>query len=80
MKFYYEQKSYSEKWIAIRLHGMVVRQTPTDEWKERGITEDRDYAILDAEILRATFGIAPSEYKAAKRLTRNNQNLRRPYD
>lgn len=48
----------------------------TDEWKERGITEDRDYAILTTEISRATFGIAPSEHKVSKGLTRKNQNLR----
>lgn len=76
MKFYYEQKGYPEEWIAARLRGMAVRQNLTDEWKERGITEDRDYAILTAEISRATFGIAPSEHKTAKGLTRKNQNLR----
>lgn len=61
MKFYYEQKGYPEEWIAARLRGMAVRQNLTDEWKERGITEDRDYAILTAEISRATFGIAPHD-------------------
>lgn len=54
MKFYYEQKGYPEEWIAARLRGMAVRQNLTDEWKERGITEDRDYAILTAEISRVS--------------------------
>ncbi len=76
MKFYYEQKGYPEEWINARLRGMAIRQNLTDEWKERGITEDRDYAILTAEISRATFGIAPSEHKTVKGLTRKNQNLR----
>lgn len=48
----------------------------TDEWKERGITEKSDYAILTAEISKATFGLAPSDYKMYKGLTKKNQNLR----
>lgn len=48
----------------------------TDKWKERGITEKSDYAILTAEISKATFGLAPSDYKMYKGLTKKNQNLR----
>lgn len=48
----------------------------TDEWKERGITEKSDYAILTAEISKATFGLTPSDYKIYKGLTKKNQNLR----
>lgn len=48
----------------------------TDEWKEGGITEKSDYAILTAEISKATFGLAPSDYKMYKGLTKKNQNLR----
>ena len=44
------------------------RQNLTDEWKERGVTEDRDFAILTAEISKATFGMTPSAYHT--RLTR----------
>lgn len=47
----------------------------TDEWKEGGITEKSDYAILTAEISKATFGLAPSDYKMYKGLTKKNQNL-----
>lgn len=55
---------------------MAIRQNLTDEWKERGITKERDYAILTAEISKATFGLTPSEYKEVKGLTKKNQNLR----
>ncbi|MBQ5996658.1 MAG: hypothetical protein IJL64_02190 [Bacteroidales bacterium] len=48
----------------------------TDEWKKRGITEERDFAILTAEISKATFGMTPAEYKEFKGLTKKNQNLR----
>lgn len=76
MKSLYEQKGYPKDWIDKRLRGMAIRQNLTDEWKERGIVSNRDYAILTAEISRATFGITPSEYKSVKGLTKKNQNLR----
>lgn len=76
MKILYEQKGYPKDWIDKRLRGMAIRQNLTDEWKERGITSERDYAILTAEISKATFGVTPSDYKAIKGLTKKNQNLR----
>ncbi len=56
--------------------GIAIRQNLTDEWKERGIKHEKDFAILTAEISRATFGMTPSEYKKHKSLTKSNQNLR----
>ena len=76
MKELYEQKGYPKDWIDKRLRGIAIRQNLTDEWKERGITEKSDYAILTAEISRATFGLSPSDYKIYKGLTKKNQNLR----
>lgn len=71
----YEQKGYSKDWIDKRLRGIAVRQSLTDEWKERGISNE-GYAILTAEISKATFGMTPAEYKEFKGLTRKNENLR----
>lgn len=76
MKELYEQKGYPKDWIDKRLRGIAIRQNLTDEWKERGITEKSDYAILTAEISKATFGLSPSDYKIYKGLTKKNQNLR----
>ncbi len=76
MKSLYEQKGYPKDWIDKRLRGMAIRQNLTDEWKKRGITEERDYAILTAEISKATFGVTPSQYKEIKGLKQKNQNLR----
>lgn len=76
MKDIYEQKGYPKDWIDKRLRGIAIRQNLTDEWKKRGITEERDFAILTAEISKATFGMTPSEYKEFKGLTKKNQNLR----
>ena len=76
MKELYEQKGYPKDWIDKRLRGIAIRQNLTDEWKERGITEQSDYAILTAEISKATFGMAPFDYKMYNGLTKKNQNLR----
>ena len=77
MKEIYEQKGYPKDWIDKRLRGIAIRQNLTDEWKERGITEQRDYAILTAEISKATFGITPCEYKNLKNLPEKSKaNLR----
>ena len=76
MKELYEKKGYPKDWIDKRLRGIAIRQNLTDEWKKRGITEERDFAILTAEISKATFGMTPTEYKEFKGLTKKNQNLR----
>ena len=57
MKALYEQKGYPKGWIDKRLRGIAIRQNLTDEWKERGIESQTNYAILTAEISRATFGM-----------------------
>ena len=76
MKELYEKKGYPKTWIDKRLRGIAIRQNLTDEWKKRGVSEERDYAILTAEISKATFGMTPAEYKSFKGLTQKNQNLR----
>ncbi len=77
MKQLYEQKGYPKDWIDKRLRGIAVRQNLTEEWKERGITSQNDYAILTAEISKATFGMTPSEYKKHKKLpAKAKDNLR----
>ena len=68
----YKLKGYSEDWIEKRMRGIAIREELTDEWKNRGATEQRDYEILTAEISKATFGITPGEYKKHKRLKREN--------
>ena len=72
----YLAKGYSEEWTALRMRGIATREILTDEWKNRGITETRDYSILTAEISNAAFGMTPSEYKKFKGLDKPNENLR----
>lgn len=76
MRELYREKGYSEEWINLRQRGMAIRDSLTDEWKARGVREGKEYAILTAEISKATFGMNPSEYKQYKGLMRPSENLR----
>ncbi len=68
----YKAKGYSDAWIEKRMRGIAIREELTDEWKNRGAQEQKDYEILTAEISKATFGVTPSEYKKLKGLEREN--------
>ncbi len=74
MKETYIAKGYSEDWIEKRIRGIAVRDELTDEWKKRNVKEEKEFAILTAEISKATFGMTPKEYQKFKGL--NQENLR----
>ena len=76
MREIYKQKGYSDEWIEKRMRGIAVRDELTEEWKKRGVKEQKEYAILTAEISKATFGMTPAEYKTFKELDKPNENLR----
>src|SRR3989338_8293895 len=76
VKEYYKLKGYPKDWIDKRLRGIAIRQELTDEWKDRGVTEETNFAILTNEISKATFGKTVQEYKELKGLKKKNQNLR----
>ena len=68
----YKAKGYPDAWIEKRMRGIAIREELTEEWEKRGIKEAKDFAILTAEISKATFGITPNEYKKLKGLKREN--------
>ncbi len=70
----YKLKGYPDDWIEKRMRSIAIREELTEEWKNRGVKEQKDYAILTAEISKATFGLTPSQYKKVKGL--KSQNLR----
>lgn len=72
----YRKKGYSDEWIEMRLKSIDVRNSLTDEWQNRGISDKKDYAILTAEISKAAFGMTPSEYKAFKGIDKPLVNVR----
>jgi DNA-damage-inducible protein D len=74
LKDIYTAKGYPKEWIDSRMKSIDIRKQLTDEWQQRGVKEGQEYAILTAEIAKATFGLTPSEHKNVKGLER--QNLR----
>ena len=70
----YKLKGYPDDWIEKRMRSIAIREELTDEWKTRGVKEQKEYAILTAEISKATFGLTPADYKKVKGL--KSQNLR----
>jgi prophage antirepressor-like protein len=72
MKELYKEKGYPADWIEKRMRAIAIRDELTDEWRERGIKEQKDFAILTAEISKATFGLTPTQYKDLQGLDREN--------
>ncbi len=68
----YKAKGYSEDWIEKRMRSIAIREKLTEEWNNRGVKEEPEYAILTAEISKAAFGLTPSQYKKLKGLKREN--------
>jgi DNA-damage-inducible protein D len=56
------------------MRSIAIREELTEEWKNKGVKEQKEYAILTAEISKATFGLTPLQYKKMKGL--KNENLR----
>ena len=68
----YRAKGYDEKWIAKRIKGIQDRKELTDVWKENGITEGKEYAILTNEIYKEWSGMTAKEYKEYKGLRKES--------
>lgn len=71
-KHIYEQKGHTEDWIAKRMRGINVRNTLTDEWKDRGAKEGMEFAILTNEIYKGTFEMTAQEIKDYKNITKQD--------
>ena len=69
---YYRTKGYTEGWINQRLQSIEMRKELTDEWKARGIEQEKDYAILTNEMTKAWSGLSVKEYKQLKGLKKEN--------
>ena len=72
MQELYEQKGYPKEWIDKRMRGIAVRQDLTDEWKERGVADNKGFAVLTNEIMDGAFGLKVDQYKRVKGLNREN--------
>ena len=69
---YYRAKGYPEEWITQRMMSIKVRKKLTDEWQDRGITHEKEYAILTDELTKAWSGLTVKEYKSHKGLKKES--------
>ena len=69
---YYRKKGYSDSWIEVRLKGILNRKKLTDVWKENGITENYEYAMLTNEIYKTWSGMKANEYKDFKSIRKES--------
>lgn len=63
---YYRKKGYDDVWIKARLDGILNRKKLTDVWKDGGIKENYEYAVLTNEIYKSWSGMTAKEYKDFK--------------
>ncbi len=68
----YLKKGYSKEWINQRLKSIEVRKELTDEWDQRGVKKEQEYAILTNEITKAWSGFEVKNYKKLKGLKKEN--------
>jgi len=68
----YRSKGFDEKWIAKRIKGIQDRKQLTDIWKDGGITESKEYAILTNEIYKEWSGMTAKQYKSFKGLRKES--------
>ena len=68
----YREKGYPEEWITQRMMTIKTRKELTAEWQDRGITQEKDYAILTNEMTKAWSGLSVQEYKQLKGLKKEN--------
>ena len=68
----YKQKGYPDDWIEKRMRSIAIREELTVEWKAHEVKEQKNYAILTAEIAKATFGYTPAQHKKIKNLKKEN--------
>ncbi len=69
---YYRKKGYTDDWIEVRLKGILNRKKLTDVWKDGGITENYEYAMLTNEIYKTWSGMKANEYKTFKGLRKES--------
>lgn len=75
MRQLYRARGYSDEWIDRRLQGIVIRDELTQEWRERGAEEGRQFAILTDILSRGAFDVSTAEHKQIKQI-KPRENLR----
>ena len=68
----YLKKGYSKEWVDLRLKTIEIRKDLTNEWNERGIKTNNEFAILTDDISFAWAGMRTKDYKKHKDLKKEN--------
>ena len=69
---FYQKKGYSLEWIEVRIKAIIERKKLTNTWKDNGISEEIEFAILTNDIYKEWSGMTASEYKAFKGIRKEN--------
>ena len=68
----YKHRGYTREWINQRLQAISARKELTDEWKDRGVQQGKEYAILTDELTRAWSDMTTRQYKNLKGLKKES--------
>ena len=68
----YRAKGYDEDWIIKRIKGIQDRKKLTDTWRNGGVTEEVEFAILTNDIYKEWSGMTAKEYKEYKGLRKES--------
>lgn len=68
----YLKLGYSKEWVDLRLKSIEIRKDLTNEWQERGIATNEEFAILTDDITLAWAGLKTKDYKKHKSLKKEN--------
>ncbi|MBI2431123.1 MAG: Bro-N domain-containing protein [Candidatus Levybacteria bacterium] len=69
---FYLKRGYSQNWVNQRLKSIEVRKELTDEWEQKGVKENTEFATLTDEITFAWAGMKTKDYKKYKELKKEN--------
>ena len=71
MRFYLK-RGYSQNWVNQRLKSIEIRKELTNEWENRGVKTNNEFATLTDEITFAWAGMRTKDYKKFKELKKEN--------
>ena len=69
---FYLKKGYTLEWIESRIKAIIERKKLTNTWKENGVREGVEYAILTNDIYKEWSGMTAGEYKFYKGIRKEN--------
>ncbi len=69
---FYLKRGYSKDWVNQRLKSIEIRKELTDEWENRGVKGNNEFAVLTDVITFAWAGLKIGDYKKYKGLKKEN--------